>query len=80
MEREIIKEHLTKCHIDELMSEDDVKTKQTEIQANYINMSVRPVKRRWFFYSISLIFPVILSKKNISFNICFLFFVNHHHQ
>lgn len=48
MEREIIKGQMTKCHLDEYMYDDDeAKTKETEVQANYTEMCVRPVKRKF---------------------------------
>lgn len=51
MERELIKDQLTKCHLEEYMygEEDDAagKTKETEVQANYTKMCIRPVKREF---------------------------------
>lgn len=50
MERELIKDQLTKCHLEEYMyGEDDIgpKTKETEVQANYTKMCIRPVKREF---------------------------------
>lgn len=72
MERELIKDQLTKCHIDEYMSEDDGKIKQTEVQANYTKLCVRPVKRK-FVPSFLPLITFFINKLNTIFLRNFIF-------